>query len=94
MSEHSEEENQAVQVPAPTKPPSVSSLILERMRMMEDCLAELAAVVHVGRNYNTAEMTEIRTQGAQISRAFLYVAITLPILTFVLGCILITVLLR
>ncbi len=94
MSEPEETAAQPISLPALPKPPSVTTLMLERMRLIEESITEVEAVVRVSRTYNNAEMTEIRAQGAQISRAFLYVSIALPVIAFLLGGILVAVLLR
>ncbi len=79
--------------PAP-RPPSISSLILERQRATEQSLDELVAVERGTRLLVSITMEEVKLTSASTSQSLRYIMITLPIIAFLLGAILVAIVLK
>ncbi len=70
--------------PAP-RPPTTSSLLLERVRMIEQSLDEATGAVRAARTHMAIDMEEIRHNSQIVARASTHLIIALYIIAALLG---------
>ncbi len=91
----SEEENEPLHLVTPSpKPPSLSSLMLERMRSIELEQEETTAVVRATRLNFAINMEEIKIPLLSINKLFWGITVTGLVIAFLLGALLVAILLK